>query len=101
MGKKKAAAPPVAEFWNEEDFYRNETETENCFEALLQVLRDHALIDWIKSNEGSRYAPDIAAGIQAVLISDFEENLRRGELELRQLRALADEARAAAMERLP
>jgi len=82
--------------WTEEDFNRNESESEACFETLLQVLRDHALIDWVKNNEASRYAPDIAAGIQAVLVSDFEENLRRGELELRQLRALADEARGAA-----
>jgi hypothetical protein len=95
MGKKKTEA-----FWTNEDFVRNETETENCFEALLQVLGDHALLDWIKNNEGSRYAPDIAAGIQAVLVSDFEENLRRGELELRQLRALAEEARTAAAEKL-
>lgn len=95
MGKKMKEP-----FWTNEDFVRNETETENCFETLLLVLGDHALIDWVKSNEAARYSPDIAAGIQAVLISDFEENLRRGELELRQLRALADEARTAAAENL-
>jgi hypothetical protein len=95
MGRKMKEA-----FWTNEDFVRNETETENCFEALLQVLSDHALIDWVKNNEAARYAPDVAALIQALIVSDFEENLRRGEEQLRQLRALADEARNAAAEKL-
>lgn len=97
MGKKTAR---VTETWTNEDFVRNETEAENCFEALLLVLGDHALTNWLRNNEAARYTPDIAAGIQAALVADFEENLRRGELELRQLRALADEARNAAAGKL-
>jgi hypothetical protein len=85
-----------AYIWTEEDFLRNEAETENCIDLLGHLLHDHALVSWVKNNEAARYSADIAAGIQAVLISDFEENLRRGEAALRQLAALAEEAREAA-----
>jgi len=82
--------------WTEEDYLRNEAETENCVELIETVLKDTTLSDWVKNNEAARYSPDIAAGIQAVILADLEANLQQALLALRNLAALAEEARVAA-----
>ena len=82
--------------WTEEDYLRNEAETENCVDLINTVLQDRTLSDWLKNNEAARYSPDIAAGIQAVILADLEANLQQALLALRNLAALAEEARVAA-----
>jgi len=82
--------------WDEADYLRNEAETENCVELIDAVLQDQTLHDWVKNNEAARYSPDIAAGIQAAILSDVEANLRTALVALRNLAALAEEARVAA-----
>jgi hypothetical protein len=82
--------------WTEEDYLRNEAESENCIDLIEAVLKDRTLSDWVKSNEAARYSPDIAAGIQAVIIAGVEANLQQALLALRNLAALAEEARVAA-----
>jgi hypothetical protein len=82
--------------WTEEDYVRHENEVENCVELLDAVLRDQTLLDWLRNNEAARYSPDIAQGIQQVIIADFEANLQSARVALRNLAALAEEARVAA-----
>ena len=84
--------------WTHEDYLRNEAESDVCVDQIEAALADRTFIDWIRNEEWRHCDPKVAAGVQRALFDSFVRDLDEALTALRQLAALAEEAREEAAE---
>ena len=82
--------------WNNEDYLRNETESNNYEQDIVEFLESREYVQWFETQEAHRYDPVLAAGIQQTLMAGHENMRERAGFALRQLAKLAEEAREEA-----
>ena len=79
--------------WNREDYLRNETESDNYERVLGEYLQHTDYTDWFELRQSDLYSPEIARSLELALMSAHEDRRERARMALRQLAALAEEAR--------
>ncbi len=82
--------------WTSEDYLRNETESENYEKSIEAFLSTTEYTTWFEEKQAELYAPVLAAGIQQTLMASHEDRREAARFALRQLAALAEEARKEA-----
>jgi hypothetical protein len=82
--------------WTSEDYLRNETESENYEKSIEAFLSTTEYTTWFEEKQAELYAPVLAAGIQQTLMASHEDRREAARFALRQLAALAEEAREEA-----
>ncbi len=82
--------------WTHEDYLRNEAESERYIDQIDAALSDRTFIGWLQGNEGRFFSPAVAAQLQHALMTAFVRDLDEAQTALRQLAALAEEAREEA-----
>ena len=84
--------------WTNEDYLRNETESENYEKSIEAFLSTTEYTTWFEERQAELYAPVLAAGIQQTLMASHEDRREAARFALRQLAALAEEAREEAQD---
>ncbi len=84
--------------WTNEDYLRNETESENYEKTIEAFLTATDYTTWFEEKQAELYAPVLAAGIQQTLMASHEDRREAARFALRQLAALAEEAREEAQD---
>ena len=98
MDNNKLARPHYE--WVLEDYERNETETFNAARDVEAFLEATEYTDWFELRQAGLYAEALATGIESSLLSVHEERRERAKVALRQVMALAQEARDVACDAL-
>lgn len=82
--------------WTNEDYLRNETESENYEKSIEAFLSTTEYTTWFEERQAELYEPTLAKGIQQTLMASHEDRREAARFALRQLAALAEEAREEA-----
>lgn len=82
--------------WTQEDYLRNETESDNYEKTIEAFLSATEYTTWFEEKQAELYAPILAKGIQQTLMASHEDRREAARFALRQLTALAEEAREEA-----
>jgi hypothetical protein len=82
--------------WTQEDYLRNETESENYEKTIEAFLTTTEYTTWFEEKQAELYEPTLAKGIQQTLMTSHEDRREAARFALRQLTALAEEAREEA-----
>lgn len=85
--------------WTQEDYLRNETESENYERTIEAFLTTTEYTTWFEEKQAELYEPTLAKGIQQTLMTSHENRREAARFALRQLTALAEEAREEAVEK--
>ena len=86
--------------WTQEDHLRNENETARYSDMIEQYLANTQYVEWFEEDQASMYDPTLARGIQETLMASHENMRERARRGLRQITALASEAREEAADAL-
>ena len=82
--------------WTTEDYLRNETESDNYEKIIEAFLGATEYTTWFEDRQAELYDPTLAQGIQSTLMASHEDRREAARFALRQLAALAEEAREEA-----
>ncbi len=82
--------------WTNEDYLRNENESENYEKSIEAFLSTTEYTTWFEERQAELYEPILAKGIQQTLMASHEDRREVARFALRQLAALAEEAREEA-----
>lgn len=82
--------------WTQEDYLRNETESDNYEKTIEAFLSTTEYTTWFEEKQAELYDPTLAKSIQQTLMSSHEDRREAARFALRQLMALAEEAREEA-----
>ena len=82
--------------WNNEDYLRNETESNNYETEIEAFLRGTEYTTWFEERQAEFYNATLAKGIEQTLMASHEDQRERARFALRQLAKLAEEAREEA-----
>lgn len=83
--------------WTSDDYLRNERESD-AYEAHIKAFFDDlGFFNWYVNNEAFRYEPLVAKSIESTILTIHVDMRERAMFALRQLTALAEEAREEAI----
>ncbi len=83
--------------WSNEDYLRNERESDAYEEQIMAFFDDRGFFNWYVNNEAFRYEPLVAKSIESTILTIHVDMRERAMFALRQLTALAEEAREEAI----
>lgn len=83
--------------WSNEDYLRNERESDAYESQVMAFFDDRGFFNWYVGNEAFRYEPPVAKSIESTIVTLHEDMRNRAMFALRQLAALAEEAREEAI----